>query len=127
MAANNTVHIVDDDINVLDSTKLLIRLLGHDVSAWNSPADFLNQASIGPEDLILLDLRMPDYDGFSVFRQLRASGRPNQAILMTGHGDSDLEIEAYSLGICAILHKPFSEDDLVVAIQSARATANSGQ
>ena len=126
MAANNTVHIVDDDVNVLDSTKLLIRLLGHAVSAWNSPADFLTQASISPNDLILLDLRMPEYDGFSVFRHLRAAGHANQAILMTGHGDSDLEIEAFSLGICAILHKPFSEGELISAMENALSTMSVG-
>lgn len=126
MAANNTVHIIDDDINVLDSTKLLIRLLGHKVSAWNSPADFLEQAVLEPSDLILLDLRMPDYDGFTVFRHLRAAGHCNPAILMTGHGDSDLEIEAFSLGICAILHKPFSEGELVDAMQNALSMAGTG-
>lgn len=119
MAEDVTVHIVDDDANVLDSTAMLLRLLGHDVQTWNSSRHFIKVGEVVNHDIVLLDLRMPEYDGFAVFRILRENGCKNPVILMTGHGDSDLEAEAFALGMSAILHKPFSEDELVAAIDGA--------
>lgn len=119
MAEDVIVHIVDDDANVLDSTAMLLKLLGHTVRTWNSPEEFLSANPVVAPDIVLLDLRMPEYDGFAVFRKLRSSGHRNPIILMTGHGDSELEAEAFALGMSAILHKPFSEDELVAAIDGA--------
>lgn len=122
MSKDGVVHIVDDDVNVLDSTAMLLKLLGHNVETWNSPCNFLEQLPLEEDHIVLLDLRMPDHDGFAVFRKLRAKNLHNAVILMTGHGDSELEAEAFALGLSAILHKPFSEDELVAAIDGARVS-----
>lgn len=122
MTAEAVVHIVDDDVNVLDSTAMLLQLLGHSVQKWNSAFHFLEKLSLAEGDIVLLDLRMPEHDGFAVFRKLRAASYQNAVVLMTGHGDSDLEAEAISLGLSAILHKPFSEDELVAAIEGAKVS-----
>ncbi len=119
MTGDVTVHIVDDDANVLDSTAMLLKLLGHTVQTWNAPRDFLVNGGIASVDVVLLDLRMPEFDGFAVYRKLRDKGHQNPVVLMTGHGDSELEAEAYAMGLSAILHKPFSEDELVAAIDGA--------
>ena len=120
MAADICVHIVDDDFNVVDSTAMLLKLLGHCVQTWNSPTDFLGHDGLSAFDIVLLDLRMPDHDGFAVYRTLRDRAQDNAVVLMTGHGDSELEAEAFALGFSAILHKPFSEDELVAAIEGAK-------
>lgn len=120
MTADVIVHIVDDDFNVLDSTAMLLKLLGHRVQTWNSPCDFLDHDGLSACDIVLLDLRMPDHDGFAVYRMLRERDLENAVVLMTGHGDSELEAEAFALGFSAILHKPFSEDELVAAIEGAK-------
>jgi FixJ family two-component response regulator len=122
MTAEAVVHIVDDDVNVLDSTAMLLQLLGHSVQKWNSAFHFLEKLSLAEGHIVLLDLRMPEHDGFAVFRKLRAASYQNAVVLMTGHGDSDLEAEAISLGLSAILHKPFSEDELVAAIEGAKVS-----
>jgi len=120
MTTDVIVHIVDDDFNVLDSTAMLLKLLGHTVQTWNSPCDFLDHRDLALWDVVLLDLRMPDHDGFAVYRTLRQRDQLNPVVLMTGHGDSELEAEAFALGFSAILHKPFSEDELVAAIEGAK-------
>lgn len=122
MTSPIVVHIVDDDLNVLESTAMLLKLLGHNVVSWSSPCDFLEKAPLETEHIVLLDLRMPDLDGLMVFRKLRADTFNNAVILMTGHGDSALEAEALALGFSAILHKPFSEDELVSAIEGAKVS-----
>jgi FixJ family two-component response regulator len=122
MTAEAVVHIVDDDANVLESTAMLLQLLGHSVQKWNSAFHFLEKLSLAEGHIVLLDLRMPEHDGFAVFRKLRAASYQNAVVLMTGHGDSDLEAEAIALGLSAILHKPFSEDELVAAIEGAKVS-----
>lgn len=122
MADDVIVHIVDDDVNVLDSTGMLLELLGHRVITWNWPGEFLARLPLLARDIVLLDLRMPEHDGFAVFSHLRANDHCNPVVLMTGHGDNDLETEAFALGICAILHKPFSEAELVAAIDGANVS-----
>ena len=122
MTCEAVVHIVDDDVNVLESTAMLLKLLGHRVRTWNSAFCFLEQLSLAEGHIVLLDLRMPEHDGFAVFRKLRAARYQNAVVLMTGHGDSDLEAEAIALGLSAILHKPFSEDELVAAIEGAKVS-----
>ena len=122
MTSPTVVHIVDDDMDVLTSTAMLLKLLGHNVVSWSSPFDFLEKAMLEKDHVVLLDLRMPDLDGLMVFRKLRADKFNNAVILMTGHGDSALEAEALALGFSAILHKPFSEGELVAAIEGAKVT-----
>jgi len=90
MTCEAVVHIVDDDVNVLESTAMLLKLLGHRVRTWNSAFCFLEQLSLAEGHIVLLDLRMPEHDGFAVFRKLRAARYQNAVVLMTGHGDSDL-------------------------------------
>jgi two-component system response regulator FixJ len=122
MTCEAVVHIVDDDVNVLESTAMLLKLLGHRVRTWNSAFCFLEQLSLAEGHIVLLDLRMPEHDGFAVFRKLRAARYQNAVVLMTGHGDSDLEAEAIALGLSAILHKPFSEHELIAAIEGAKVS-----
>ena len=122
MTCPTVVHIVDDDLNVLESTAMLLKLLGHNILSWISPCDFLENIALEKDHIVLLDLRMSDHDGFAVFRMLRADKFNNAVILMTGHGDSALEAEALALGFSAILHKPFSEVELVAAIEGAKVS-----
>ena len=122
MTCEAVVHIVDDDVNVLESTAMLLKLLGHRVRTWNSAFCFLEQLSLAEGHIVLLDLRMPEHDGFAVFRKLRAARYQNAVVLMTGHGDSDLKAEAIALGLSAILHKPFSEHELIAAIEGAKVS-----
>ncbi len=122
MTCEAVVHIVDDDVNVLESTAMLLKLLGHRVRTWNSAFCFLEQLSLAEGHIVLLDLRMPEHDGFAVFRKLRAARYQNAVVLMTGHGDSHLEAEAIALGLSAILHKPFSEHELIAAIEGAKVS-----
>jgi len=122
MTCEAVVHIVDDDVNVLESTAMLLKLLGHRVRTWNSAFCFLEKLSLSEGHIVLLDLRMPEHDGFAVFRKLRAARYQNAVVLMTGHGDSDLKAEAIALGLSAILHKPFSEHELIAAIEGAKVS-----
>jgi two-component system response regulator FixJ len=113
------VAIVDDDEAVRQSTAGLLRRAGHTVQTYNDGADFLD-ADL-PQELgcILLDMRMPRVDGLAVMRTLREREITTPILVLTGHGDVPLAVEAMRLGAFDFLEKPYPSAELREAIQRA--------
>lgn len=118
MASSQVVAIVDDDEAVRESTAALLHSVGFEVELFANGEDFLelNQDSF---TCILLDMRMPRYDGIEVLRQLgeRASFPP--VVVLTGHGDLSLAVEAMKLGAMDFIEKPYEPARLVNALNLA--------
>jgi two-component system response regulator FixJ len=116
MSASRTIAIIDDDDAVRHSTAGLLRRAGHRVEAYTDGAEFL--ASDLPEDLacILLDMRMPGVDGLAVMRALVQRGVSSPILVLTGHGDIPMAVEAMRLGAVDFLEKPYPAQDLLQAI-----------
>lgn len=119
MAENLVVALVDDDDAVRVSTAGLLRHAGHLVESYTSGAEFL--ASNLPKNLgcILLDMRMPGMDGLSVMRALNERGVNCPILVLTGHGDVPMAVEAMRLGAADFLEKPYPPKELLEAIQKA--------
>lgn len=114
------VAVVDDDEAVRMSTERLLRRSGYGVDTYASGVDFLRDAAALRYDCILLDVRMPVMDGLSVLRVLRAQPVPVAPIIvLTGHGDIPLAVEAIKLGAEAFLEKPYDPAALTSSIQNA--------
>jgi two-component system response regulator FixJ len=113
--------VLDDDPGVRRSLDRLLRLAGYQVRLFES-AFALIEAAPGLSGCILLDVRMPDMDGVQVHERLRES--PCPVILMTGHGDVEMAIHAMKAGAVDFLEKPFPEDKLLNAIESALRQAS---
>src|SRR5689334_19854278 len=113
------IAIVDDDDAVRQSTALLLRRAGHRVHAYAGGAEFL--AAELPRELgcILLDMRMPEVDGLAVMRALRERKATTPILVLTGHGDVPLAVEAMKLGAFDFLEKPYPSADLLEAIRRA--------
>ena len=111
------IHVLDDDPGVRRSLDRLLRAVGYEVRLYDS-AFALIEAAPGLSGCILLDVRMPDLDGLEVQERLRdKSACP--VILMTGHGDVAMAVHAMKAGAVDFLEKPFPEDKLLTAIDSA--------
>lgn len=113
-----TVHVVDDDEAVRTSLRLLLSSMELEARDYASAADVLN-APFGPCDCIVTDLRMPGIDGLQLIDRLRAAGVMLPVIVITGHGDVRLAVEAMRRGAEDFLEKPFGESDLVDAVARA--------
>ena len=114
------VAVVDDDISVRESLESLIRSVGLTVRVFASAEEFLNGALPPKADCLILDVRLPGMSGIELHRQLQARSYRVPVIFITAHGSDDgARSEAASDWTVAYLIKPFSEDELLDAVNAA--------
>jgi two-component system response regulator FixJ len=120
MALKPTIFIVDDDDTVARFLQTMLTFAGfEEVKVYLSSRTFLDEAPIRDDDCILLDIRMPDFDGLQVLRELNARRRRASVIVLTGYGDVPLAVEAMRRGAVDFIEKPFSNESLVASIHRA--------
>ena len=119
MSDSAQVHVVDDDPAVRDSLSFLLESAGLVVRTYASAAEFLAEAPRLREGCVLTDVRMPDIDGLTLQRRLAELGNRVPVIVMTGHGDVPIAVEALKTGASDFLEKPFDDQHLLRAIGTA--------
>lgn len=118
MAALNLVAIVDDDAAVRESTAALLRSAEFNVVLFESGDTFLDDG-LDRIDCVLLDMRMPGADGIEVLRQLGERAAFPPVVVLTGHGELSLAVEAMKLGAVDFLEKPYEASLLLGALKVA--------
>ena len=124
MADSDLVHVVDDDVDVRKSLGFLLATADFAVRLHESATAFLSTAPRSLDGCIVTDVRMPGIDGIEFMRQLRASGHTIPVIVMTGHADVALAVQAMKEGASDFIEKPFDDEMLIDAIRSALANRN---
>ena len=119
MPPDSVVHVIDDDDAVRESLEFLLRAAKLDVRTYNSAAAFLKSHPAGEIGCIVTDVRMPGMSGVDLLRQLKARGSTMPVIVITGHGDIQLAVEAMKLGAADFLEKPFDDEILLASVKSA--------
>jgi two-component system response regulator FixJ len=114
-----TVHIVDDEEPVRKSLAFLLSMEGFTVRVHESATAFLSAAPKVRDGVLVTDLRMPDLDGVELLRRLRDLPVRIPAIVITGHGDVPMAVEAMKAGALDFIEKPFEDEMLMGAIKSA--------
>ncbi|MBL8558106.1 MAG: response regulator [Hyphomonadaceae bacterium] len=120
------VHVVDDDDAIRDSLTFMLESSGHNVRAYRSAEHFLDTADTLDRGWILTDVRMPGKSGLDLLRDLRERAIALPVIVMTGHGDIPLAVEAIKAGAVEFLEKPFDEHRLLAALEASRESAMRG-
>lgn len=115
------VHVVDDDLEVRQSLSFLLATAGLAVRLHESATAFLETVREAPSGCIVTDVRMPGIDGIEFLRRLRARGFLLPVIVMTGHADVPLAVDAMKEGAVDFIEKPFDDDLLIGTIRSALA------
>jgi two-component system response regulator FixJ len=118
---NQIVHVIDDDAAVRQSLAFLLSTAGFAVRVHESATGFLAVLPTVKAGCIVTDVRMPEMDGIELQRRLRASKVAVPVIVITGHGDVALAVEAMKAGAVDFIEKPFDDEVLVGAIRSALA------
>ncbi|MGW9822345.1 two-component system, LuxR family, response regulator FixJ [Methylorubrum extorquens] len=117
--AHRRVHVVDDDPAMRDSVGFLLDTAGFEVALYQDGTSLLDTLPKLARGCVLTDIRMPDVDGLELLRRLRAGGHTLPVVVMTGHGDVPLAVEAMKLGACDFIEKPFNDEALLQALRSA--------
>jgi FixJ family two-component response regulator len=129
MHENNSVvgpriSIVDDDASMREAINTLISSIGLGVDEFSSAEDFLNSNLCQVFDCLILDVRMPGLDGLEVQRRMVAANMTVPIVFITAHYNEDQRRIAMEAGAVAFLRKPFTEQELLNAIEASLAIRN---
>jgi two-component system response regulator FixJ len=119
MATERVVHVIDDDADVRQSLAFLLSAAGLAVRVHESALAFLENLPEVREGCVVTDIRMPGMDGLELQRRLAQNKVRLPVIVMTGHGDVALAVEAMKAGAVDFIEKPFDDEVLLSAIRAA--------
>jgi two-component system response regulator FixJ len=113
------VHVIDDDEALRESLTFLLRTAHLEVQSYSSAIAFLNALPNTRSSCIITDVRMPGLNGIDLMRRLKELKIAVPVIVITGHGDVPLAVEAMKIGAINFLEKPFDDEVLLASVQSA--------
>lgn len=119
MPHNVRVYVIDDDAAMRDSLEFLLSAAGFAVLPFVSASQFLEDLPGLGFGCLVTDIRMPGIDGIELLKRLKAGSIKLPVIIMTGHGDVPLAVEAMKLGAIDFLEKPFEDERLIGMIRTA--------
>jgi two-component system, LuxR family, response regulator FixJ len=118
-AAQQVVHIIDDDEALRESLAFLLRTAKLEVKSFDSAKTFLDALPDESLACVITDVRMPDMSGIDLLRRLRERKVGVPVIVITGHGDISLAVEAMKIGATDFFEKPFNDDLLLASVHAA--------
>ena len=124
MANEPVVHVIDDDDSARHSLEFLLDCAGLQVRSYASAVEFLEAVPSMPHGCIITDVRMPEMSGVELVARLKAEGVPDPVIVITGHADVPMAIQAMKQGVSDFIEKPFSDEVILTAVHSALAQAS---
>jgi two-component system response regulator FixJ len=119
MPTKSIVHVIDDDEAVRESLAFLLRSADLDVSTYESATAFLAALPQVSPGCVITDVRMPGLSGTELLQKLKEQGVTMPVIVMTGHGDVPLAVEAMKMGATDFFEKPFDDEALLASVQSS--------
>jgi two-component system response regulator FixJ len=124
MDDNRVLHVIDDDDAVRDSLTFLLRTAGFAVTAHESATEFMTSLPGLNPACVITDIRMPGTSGMDLLRELAGRDPFVPTIVITGHGDVPLAVEAMKLGAVDFIEKPFEDEAIVAAVRDAMSRRN---
>ena len=113
------VHVIDDDEALRDSLAFLLRAAQIEVRTYPSAVAFLDALPDARASCVITDVRMPGMSGIDLLRRLQELKIGMPVIVITGHGEVPLAVEAMKIGALDFLEKPFDDDVLLTSVRSA--------
>jgi two-component system, LuxR family, response regulator FixJ len=121
MPRERCVYIVDDDEAVRDSLSALLASKGYAVTSFESAREFLAIAPSLPAGCLIVDIRMPEMDGLTLQQQLIEGSLGFPLVVITGHGDVPLAVQAMKAGAVDFIEKPFAAEAILMSLEAAFA------
>jgi len=127
MPGDAIVHLIDDDEDFRKSLAFLLGTAGLAVKIYESAVQFLERYDGSQAGCIVSDVRMPGMDGLRFLQQLKEMGARLPVVIMTGHADVAMAVQAMKAGAVDFIEKPFSDESMLEAIRSAMARTGNGR
>jgi two-component system response regulator FixJ len=119
MPADTVVHVIDDDEAVRESLEFVLRSAKVEVRTYESAEAFLRVLPDIKSGCVITDVRMPEISGIELLRKVRELDLGLPVIVMTGHGDVALAVEAMKIGAADFLEKPFDDEVMLASVRAA--------
>ena len=119
MSNKGRVYVIDDDEAMRDSLNFLLESANFNVTLFETAQHFLDVLPGLEFGCVVSDVRMPGIDGIEMLKRMKAGQSTFPILIMTGHGDVPLAVEAMKLGAVDFLEKPFEDDRLIGMIEAA--------
>lgn len=113
MPDKGKVYVIDDDEAVRKSLSFLLDSADFEVSLFETAESFFEALPRLGFGCVVSDVRMPEIDGIELLKRIRGGHSAFPVLIMTGHGDVPLAVEAMKLGAIDFLEKPFDDDRLI--------------
>lgn len=121
MGDRRLIHLVDDEDAIRKAASFALRTAGYEVVPYGSGVEFLKMARSAQMGCVILDVRMPEMDGLEVQAAMAERGIAMPVIVLTGHGDVSVAVQAMKAGAVDFLEKPFEKAALLQAVTRAFA------
>ena len=115
----NRVYVIDDDEALRDSLLFLLDSAGFEVTLFETAQQFLDALPALSFGCVVSDVRMPGIDGIELLKRLKGEHSAFPIVVMTGHGDVPLAVEAMKAGAIDFIEKPFDEQAILDAVRAA--------
>ena len=119
MSSMPKVYVIDDDAAMRDSLNFLLDAANFEVALFETATNFLEVLPRLEFGCVISDIRMPGIDGIELLRRMKLLDSRFPIVIITGHGDVPLAVEAMKLGAVDFLEKPFEDDRLIGIIEAA--------
>lgn len=119
MPTDQTIHVIDDDDAARDSLAFLLQSADLNVVTYDSAKSFISSLPKANAGCVITDVRMPGMSGVDLLRRLKELGIEIPIIVITGHGDVQLAVEAMKTGAVDFLEKPFDDEVMLASVRTA--------
>jgi two-component system response regulator FixJ len=119
MTQDLVIHIVDDDAAVRDSLSFVLQSADWRVRTFESAIALLAELDTLEPGFIITDVRMPGMTGLELVARLKQRGAPHPVIVLTGHADVSMAVDAMKAGVVDFIEKPFDDVALLAAVATA--------
>jgi two-component system, LuxR family, response regulator FixJ len=119
MQPDAVIYVIDDDEAVRQSLEFLLKTAGLTVRGFDSAKAFIEVLPQIRSGCIITDVRMPGITGIDLLRKVKELGLDVPVIVITGHGDISLAVEAMKIGAVDFLEKPFDDDTLLASVRGS--------
>lgn len=119
MAHKRVVHVIDDEADVCEALKVLLDTAGLEARTYASAEEFLAEVKVNNPLCLLVDVRLPGMSGLDLVRQLQQGPVRPVVVMITGHGDVPLAVQAMRAGALHFMEKPFEPAELLETLEEA--------